>query len=70
MKAIPFRQVDVFTRVPFQGNPESSIRLSIGGVTVYGASGDGQLVRIEGEKIFLGGNAVTCVEGSLRAPAG
>jgi PhzF family phenazine biosynthesis protein len=105
-----------------------STRLSIGGVTVYGASGDGQSaihvrsfapahgipedpvcgsgnisvaayrrkagqaanaesrytarqgmqlgrdgrvsVRIEGERIFLGGSAVTCVEGSLRAPAG
>ncbi len=106
---------------------ELSNRLSIGGVTVYGASGDGQSaihvrsfapahgiaedpvcgsgnisvaaylvktgqagrmggnyvarqgmqlgrdgrvsVRIEGDKIYLGGSAVTCVEGSLRAPA-
>lgn len=103
---------------------ELSIRLSIGGVTVYGASDDGQSaihvrsfapahgiaedpvcgsgnisvaayrmksgqavgagasyiarqgmqlgrdgrvsVRIEGEKIFLGGSAVTCVDGLLR----
>ena len=109
---------------------ELSIRLSIGGVTVYGTSGDGlshihvrsfapahgiaedpvcgsgnisvaaylvktgqaaragrgsrytarqgmQLgrdgrvsVRIEGDKIYLGGSAVTCIEGSLRSPAG
>jgi len=103
-----------------------SNRLSIGGVTVYGASGDGQSalhvrsfapahgiaedpvcgsgnisvaaylmktgqaarvgarytarqgmqlgrdgrvsIRIEGGKIFLGGGAVTCIEGSLRVP--
>jgi PhzF family phenazine biosynthesis protein len=107
---------------------ELSIRLSIGGVTVYGTSGDGlsdihvrsfapahgiaedpvcgsgnisvaaylmktgqaaraggrytarqgmQLgrdgrvsVRIEGDRIYLGGSAVTCIEGSLRPPAG
>lgn len=105
-----------------------SNRLSMGGVTVYGASADGQSalhvrsfapahgipedpvcgsgnisvaaylvntgqtgrvgssyvarqgmqlgrdgrvsVRIEGEKIFLGGSAVTCIEGCLRSPAG
>lgn len=105
-----------------------SNRLSIGGVTVYGDSGDGESaihvrsfapahgiaedpvcgsgnisvaaylmktgqaarlgsrytarqgmqlgrdgrvsVRIEGGKIFLGGSAVTCIEGSLRLPAG
>lgn len=107
---------------------ELSIRLSIGGITVYGASSDGQSdihvrsfapahgiaedpvcgsgnisvaaylmktgqaaraggrytarqgmqlgrdgrvsVRIEGDKIYLGGSAVTCIEGSLRSPAG
>jgi PhzF family phenazine biosynthesis protein len=105
-----------------------SNRLSIGGVTVYGAASDGQSafhvrsfapahgipedpvcgsgnisvaaylvqtgqaqrlggrytarqgmqlgrdgrvsIRIEGGKIFLGGGAVTCVEGTLRLPAG
>jgi len=32
---------------------------------------DGQVsIRFENGKIFLGGSAVTCVEGSLRAPAG
>ncbi len=32
---------------------------------------DGRVsVRIEGGKIFLGGSAVTCIEGSLRLPAG
>jgi PhzF family phenazine biosynthesis protein len=107
---------------------ELSNRLSIGGVTVYGASADGQSalhvrsfapahgipedpvcgsgnisvaayltmtgqgsrfgdrytarqgmqlgrdgqvsIRFENGKIFLGGSAVTCVEGSLRSPAG
>ena len=111
-----------------QAMTDLSNRLSIGGVTVYGASADGQSalhvrsfapahgipedpvcgsgnisvaayivktgqtarvgasyvarqgmqlgrdgrvsVRIEGEKIYLGGSAVTCVEGSLRSPAG
>lgn len=109
-----------------QSLAELSNKLSIGGVTVYGASGDGQAafhvrsfapahgipedpvcgsgnisvaaylmksgqaervgerytarqgmqlgrdgrvsVRIEGGKIFLGGSAVTCVEGTLRVP--
>ena len=111
-----------------QAIADLSNRLSIGGVTVYGASGDGESaihvrsfapahgipedpvcgsgnisvaaylvstgqaervgarytarqgmqlgrdgrvsIRIEGSKILLGGSAVTCVDGSLRVPAG
>lgn len=110
-----------------QNIAELSNRLSIGGVTVYGTSGDGQSaihvrsfapahgiaedpvcgsgnisvaaylvktgqakrvgerytarqgmqlgrdgrvsIRIEGDKIFLGGSAVTCMDGSLRLPS-
>jgi PhzF family phenazine biosynthesis protein len=109
-----------------QAIADLSNKLSIGGVTVYGASGDGESaihvrsfapahgiaedpvcgsgnigvaaylvktgqaermggrytarqgmqlgrdgrvsIRIEGEKIFLGGSAVTCLDGSLRVP--
>jgi predicted PhzF superfamily epimerase YddE/YHI9 len=46
MKSLAFQQVDVFTAVPFKGNPVA--------------------VEFEDDTIWLGGDAVICIEGSLQ----
>ena len=72
MKRIPFCQVDVFTAVPFKGNPvvvvlEGESLSAAEMQAIANRTNLSETIRFEDESIWLGGNAVTCVEGMLNA---
>jgi predicted PhzF superfamily epimerase YddE/YHI9 len=70
-----FTQVDVFTDQPFAGNPAAhcglgpfwSARLGKRTLVGFQASPRGGTVRVrlEGSRVYLGGNAVTVLRGEL-----
>lgn len=73
MKVLKFKQVDVFTRVPFSGNPgivnvgPRWLVAELDSAEAVGAlAPDMQGLAELSNRLSIGGSAVTCIEGSLR----
>jgi len=57
MSSVAFRQVDVFTTVPFKGNPVA--------VILDARELSSAQMHINDDSIRIGGYAVTCIEGTF-----